>query len=479
VGSGGCVGFRGRAGELGGEAATTRALTAAVVLALWAGAPAAQGQHPAGQVQSPNVKLDSHVPLGAALTVMDLEIEQELARPYAYVSRSNYGRVTPPPIGFDVVSVKEPGRARVLQRWRIDRPEIREGIGATAGKYFKLRGRYYYAQGFQFGRNGPDADLAVIVFDVTSLPDTSRVREVARIRQPDAPGGAHNLFAYKHSNGQVLLFVTAEAPLSFPHGALIYDMEKLVAGPAEQALVGGVPLPEPRGAPRGYHDAYVAYHPDSKQDRFYGGGPETTFLGGNYVYDVSDPKNPRLLASIVAQASLQSGGHTFVATPDGRYGFTIMTSLGHQPIRIWDLKPALDGQTPVIRQPIGEWTAEPSKSAHMIEVRWPYLFVAHYQAGLQILDVRYSHDPVQVGFYDTYNYRVPYEGGGTALGAFGVDVRNADGLIVVADMHSGFWSFRMDGFDGWNGRDWGMPNASSAQDWDNGPDGAPKPQRVS
>jgi hypothetical protein len=74
-----------------------------------------------------------------------------------------------------------------------------------------------------------------------------------------------------------------------------------------------------------------------------------------------------------------------------------MTSLGHQPIRIWDMKDALDGKTPVIKMPIGEWTADPRKSAHMIEVRWPYLFVAHYQDGLQILDVRYPHDPVHVG----------------------------------------------------------------------------------
>ncbi len=305
------------------------------------------------------------------------------------------------------------------------------------------------------------------------------MREVARIRQPDTPGGAHNLFAYKHSNGQVLLFVTAEATQTYPYGAMIYDMEKLLAGASDKGLVGGVPLPEPRGANRGYHDALVMYHPESRQDRFYGGGPETSPLGGNFVYDVTDPKNPKLLASIIAQASMQSGGHTFVATPDGRYGFTIMTSLGHQPIRIWDMKDALDGKTPVIKMPIGEWTADPRKSAHMIEVRWPYLFVAHYQDGLQVLDVRYPHDPVHVGFYDTYNYRVPYEGGGTALGAFGVDVRNSDGLIVVADMHSGFYSFKLDGFDGWNGRDWGMPNASSAQDWDNGPDGAPRPARVS
>ena len=53
-------------------------------------------------------------------------------------------------------------------------------------------------------------------------------------------------------------------------------------------------------------------------------------------------------------------------------------------------------------------------------------------------------------------------------------MRNADGLIVISDMTTGFWAFKMDGFDGWNGHQWGMPNISSAQDWDNGPDGAPK-----
>ena len=54
----------------------------------------------------------------------------------------------------------------------------------------------------------------------------------------------------------------------------------------------------------------------------------------------------------------------------------------------------------------------------------------------------------------------------------------ADGMIVVSDMQSGFWAFKMDGFDGWNGHDWGMPNISSAQDWDNGPEGAPKARPV-
>jgi len=75
-------------------------------------------------------------------------------------------------------------------------------------------------------------------------------------------------------------------------------------------------------------------------------------------------------------------------------------------------------------------------------------------------------NPVTIGYYDTY-----LGGPSTVLcemcnGLFGVDVRNADGLIVGSDMTTGFWVFRMEGFDGWSGAQWGQPERSSVQDWD-------------
>jgi hypothetical protein len=77
-------------------------------------------------------------------------------------------------------------------------------------------------------------------------------------------------------------------------------------------------------------------------------------------------------------------------------------------------------------------------------------------------------NPRTVGYYDTYigvrndpDYRTP-----VFNGAFGVDVRNADGLILVSDMSTGIWTFKMDGFGGWNGEQWGLPDVSSAQKWD-------------
>ena len=78
--------------------------------------------------------------------------------------------------------------------------------------------------------------------------------------------------------------------------------------------------------------------------------------------------------------------------------------------------------------------------------------------------------PVTVAYYDTYigAHKAGMCQGNICNGAFGVDVRNADGLIVTSDMSTGFWAFRMEGFNGWNGEDWGVPDISSAQKWDAG-----------
>ena len=107
-----------------------------------------------------------------------------------------------------------------------------------------------------------------------------------------------------------------------------------------------------------------------------------------------------------------------------------------------------------------------------------------FEDGLQVINVMDPTNPYTVGYYDTYDK--PHATGklgaglfGGMPGAFGIDVRNADGLIVISDMITGFWAFHMDGFDGWNGHQWGMPNVSSAQDWDNGPEGAPKTTKTS
>lgn len=407
---------------------------------------------------SDNMDVLGHTPLGPRLSVSDLDLEQELDRPYAYVGRMVYGDRGPK--GLDIVSIADPEHPEVLYEWRIENQDLHMRTGGMDVKHFKLDGRYYVVQSLQFGQGGPNTDLGAVVLDVTDLPDPSTVREVARIREPDLPGGFHNIFVYKHSDGRVLLFATVRGP--FAH---VYDMGRVVAGDLENALAGRVPVPESAegsGSGRGYHDFYVGYHPDTGEDRFYGGG-----TGGYYIYDVSNLADPQLRISLAGVSGVRYG-HTFTPSPDGRYVIA-ETEYQYAPIRIFDLQPALDGEVTNIRSPISAWTADWENLVHNHEVRWPYVFASGYLDGLQIFSLMDPENPVTVGYYDTYVGPPNKDRYPMFNGAFGIDIRNADGLIVVSDMTTGFWTFKMEGFSGWNGEDWGVPNISSVQDWDNGP----------
>jgi hypothetical protein len=424
---------------------------------------------------SSNIRVLAHLPLGGFVRFGDIEIEQEMSRPYVYLPR-RYDVA-----GFAIIDVRDPEKAHVIYSWVVDHPELHDGYGGMQGKYFKLNNRYYYAQSLQFGRSGPDADLGAVITDVTGLPDSTKVKEVGRIRVPENPNGFHNLFTYKHSDGRALLFTTlAGGPYSN-----IYDMEKFLTGDSRQGLIGRVPIPgSPPGSRWTYHDFYVAYDPATHQDKFYGAAWEA----GYFVFDVSRPETPKVITSITGHAGA-GDSHTFTPTPDHRYAM-VESEYQYAPLKVFDLKPGLDGQVQTVSRPIGAWTADWKALVHNMEVRWPYVFVSGYEDGLQVLNWMDPTNPYLVGHYYTCN--CPHQAGatkaqdplragegGVANGAFGVDVRNADGLIVVSDKMTGFWAFKMDGFNGWNGHQWGMPHMSSAQDWDNGPEGAPKPAKVS
>jgi hypothetical protein len=446
---------------------------------------------------SSNVKVLSHIPLGPWSHVMDLEVEQDLSRPYAYVARADWNndpttpegnprpRQTGGPIqyvkttskGVDIIDIKDPAKAKVIYSWRIPQGEIHQGTGGMDNKYFKLKGRYYDVQSLQFG-NGPDGDVGAVVLDVTGLPDTSKVKDLGFIKTPawrDLPainGGFHNFFMYKHSDGRALLFTNTKR---------VYDMEKFLAGDKDYGMIGEVPVPASPGTTGrgggGYHDVYIGYDPKTKRDIFYGAGS-----GGYHVYDVSKPETPVLLGSATGISGV-GGGHTFTPDPTGRYAVS-ETEYQFSPLRLFDLQGILEGKTQVVSRPVGAWLGSWDGNSHNHEVRWPYVFVAGYMDGMQVFNMMDPSNPYTVAYYYTCDCLLPgdrYGAGqnGGMDGSFGVDIRNADGLIVTSDRRGGFYALRMEGFNGWNGHQWGVPNVSSVQDWDNGPDGAPKPTRVS
>ena len=88
--------------------------------------------------------------------------------------------------------------------------------------------------------------MGAVVVDVTSLPDTSRVKEVGRIRMPETQNGFHETYTYRHSDGRSLFFGTSGAPF-----VAVYDMDKFLSAPdgPNRGLAARIPLPE-TGRPR-------------------------------------------------------------------------------------------------------------------------------------------------------------------------------------------------------------------------------------
>jgi len=314
----------------------------------------------------------------------DIELEQDKNRPYVYLC----GFVN---FDFTIYDISNTSSPKQIFRWTIENPELHRGIGAMDGKYFKINGRYYYAQSLQFMQGSPDADLGAVIFDVTGLPDPSKVKEVARIRYPQSPGGFHNTFAYKHSDGRALYFATVNQSK-----ALIYDLEKIVKGadPAT-ALIGEVPNPTPfrQIGNGGYHDFYVGYDPATQQDKFYGAG-----LGGYSVWDVTKPETPKSMFTITSLG--MDVAHTFTPSPDGRYAVT-ETEYQYTPLRIWDLEAGQSGKTQNVDIPISAWTADWRDLSHNHEVRWPYVFVSAYEDGLQVFNLKDPKNPKTEGHFFT------------------------------------------------------------------------------
>jgi len=393
----------------------------------------------------------------------DIELEQDPGRPYVYICGF---------VNFDtqIYDISNPAAPKKIFDWTIEHPELHRGIGAMDGKYFKIGSKYYYAQSFQFMQGSPDQDLGAVIFDVTGLPDPSKVKVVARIYYPSAPGGFHNTFAYKHSDGRVLYFATVNASK-----AIIYDLAKVVGGADSSTWkIGEIANPTPfkQIGSGGYHDFYVGYDPTTHQDKFYGAG-----LGGFSVWDVTKPETPKQMFTITGLG--EDIAHTFTPSPDGRFAVT-ETEYQYTPLRIWDLTDAQAGKVQNLDTPIAAWTADWHDLSHNHEVRWPYVFVSAYEDGLQIFDLKDPKHPKTDGHFYTCNCEHEHGFGGTPdngwqsttsveQGAFGIDVRNYDGLIVISDMRSGLWILKMDGFNSWNGKDYGQPNISSVQDYDHGP----------
>ncbi|MDA1029054.1 MAG: hypothetical protein O3B41_08395 [Bacteroidetes bacterium] len=395
---------------------------------------------------SRNMELVSHLPLGGmkaasgsatagfealGRNTSDVVFDQSQGRPFVFVGKKGADQ------GVVAINISDDKNPIVVGEWRSE-AEVADLILFKSGPLTYLIATH------------PSSGATVLN---VSDPDEGQFDQVARI---SVDGGLHHGFAYRHSNGRGYFFGTGGGDI------FVYDLDRLAAGAT--TVFQTIPLPEEVPAIKyGFHSVYVQYEATTESDRLYAAG-----AGGYYILNVTDVTNPTLITAINS-AAVQIG-RSISASPDGSH---VVTGAGYRtsPIRIFDLRPAFEGTVPRIRTAVGAWTANWQNYAENHTMRWPLVFAAAMDDGLQIFNMMNPFEPFTVGYYHTW------DGPAASLanrevnmtGAWDVDVRNSDGLIAVTDVNTGLWLFRLEGFENWDGRGWGYPNVSSVQDWENGP----------
>ena len=408
--------------------------------------PIALARQNDGSRGSRNMELVSHLPLGGMSALGDsptagfeslgrgtgyVVLDQVEGRPFAFVSKKHGegGSVV-------AINISSPEKPIVVGEWTSD-----SGVNDIA--HFTHGSRYYLAVTTEDG-----LELLEV-----SDPDEGQFDSSASVSET---GGLHHVFAYRHSNGRSYLLATGGGNI------LVFDIDLLLEGGSTPTSSIGLPEELPT-IDYGYYSMMAQWEAETETDRLYAAGS-----GGYYVMDITNVQDPSPLAS-VSSAAVEIG-HSISATPDGTH---LVTGAGYRtaPMRIFDLRPVFEGTVPRVRVAAGAWTADWRNYAENHELRWPFVFVASLDDGLQVFNMMNPFDPYTVGFYQTWDgARASLSNEKTDRnGAWDVDVRNADGLIAVTDVNTGLWLFRMEGFEGWDGRGWGFPNVGSVQNWDNGP----------
>ncbi len=352
---------------------------------------------------SRNVSLLGRAPVRAGGAVVALALDQR--RPLAYVAHES---------GISVVDTEHFG---VVSSWTLGLDGIRDVV------QFGDQGvALATEQGVRFAAVSDDGSLVPGRFAPAS--------------------GIRALAGYRHSSGASYLLAAGKNGVT-------------VMGDESSALI---PVPDDvPGRERGAFGVYAAYDLSSEQDRLY-----MAAAGGYFVFDISDVVAAELL-TWVNSAAIQNGVG-IQASPDAT---TIVTTTDYAsaPVRIFDLRPALDGTISQVRTASGAWTADWRSHAERFQVRWPYVFVAGRDQGFRMFNMRNVYEPYSTAWFRTAQP-------GAELGAIDIDVRNSDGLVAVLDADTGLWLLQIEDFRGWDGRGWGFGNISAVQDWDQGPLGA-------
>ncbi len=155
------------------------------------------------------------------------------------------------------------------------------------------------------------------------------------------------------------------------------------------------------------------------------------------ILNIADRSNPQLITTLT-YAGLMA--HNSWVTPDRNYLVSSDESAG-QTIKIWDISVLWDNDPNNNDEIVlvGEYISDTTQIAHEPRIRDDYAFISHYVEGVRILDISDPSDPVEVGYYDTFQGT-----GGVFDGDWGVYPFFPSRNFVVSDIQTGLYIFRFD-----------------------------------
>lgn len=252
-----------------------------------------------------------------------------------------------------------------------------------------------------------EADTSGIeIFDLQYLPDT-----VVYVRKFLAPG--HRSTHSISQEGHYLYLNGANA--SFGHGTVVLD----ISDPVNPVVKGKWDV-------RYVHDCRVF------RDTIFA----MNINSGDGQVTVIDARNKDSLKTISQWLNLPNPSpHNCAVTKNRNYLYTT-DEVGSIPrlMKVWDIQDL----TNVIQVTTWQPTNITTSIVHNVEIYGDTAVIAHYTAGVRVLNISNPAQPVEIAWYDTY----PINNGNTYLGCWGV-FRFPSGKIIASDMKTGLYVLKI------------------------------------
>lgn len=360
--------------------------------------------------------------------------------------------------GFVVIDIEDPTEPEVIGRYATDAAASQDPKVSPDGNWLFLHVQDPAEPSEMTDAEGArDGGLGIQIVDISdkSNPDFEAFYPVELY-------GSHNTYPYRYESGpmagETFLFHTGQPLLAPPGDYVIVSRFAVVDGEPTLTRVAQF---TPEGAwtdPGAFpHDMYVFEHPGTGQVLLYA----AYWNGGAVVADVTDPLTPEQIGAYDDPApSAVNNVHSFLPykSVDGTHYSFSTPEIG-----------SVEGETGLLRvydttepgaiDQVGHWTLPGD-----LEIRSDYRFsphnfgmhpteplvaLAHYHAGVWILDVSDPADPEATGYHlpngdETGPYDDPFWHKQPNFDPHGFipatyDARWYRGYLIVSDRSTGFY----------------------------------------